>query len=173
MMRGQRLIYSDDPFRMPTLLTDDTRAFLTGGVSIMLASRNAQMIPSIARAKGCAVVDLGTPKLRVFVSAAQAPDLIDDVKTSKMISVTFSVPSTHQSLQFKGNDAKVSTVADREHDLIDAYVQTFASSIGSLGFTEEFTRAFFASPRDEVAIEFTPTEGFEQTPGPAAGTRLA
>ena len=157
---------------MPTILNDDTRDFVTSGVSIMLASRDAQLIPSIARAKGCAVVTSATPKLRLFVSAAQAPDLVEDVRTSRLISVTFSAPATHQSLQLKGHDAKVTIVTDAERSIIAAYVERFAGSIEPMGFSEEFTRTFFASPDDEIAIEFTPTAGFEQTPGPAAGTRL-
>lgn len=151
-------------------LIDATRELLTRGVSIMLASRNTQLIPSIARAKGFVVT--ATPKLRVFLSRAQGLDLIEDVRTSRMISVTFSVPATHQSLQLKGSDAKVMDTTAEERDVIAAYVQRFAAAIAPIGFSDEFTRALFASPDDEVAIEFTPTDGFEQTPGPAAGTRL-
>jgi len=158
---------------MPMLLNDDTREFLMSGVSIMLASRNAQLIPSIARAKGCKVTSGDAPTLRIFISAAQAGDLLEDVRASRMISATFSVPSTHRTLQFKGNDAAIKPLQADERALIDRYVELFISSIGPLGFGAEFTRAFFASPPDEVAIEFTPTEGFQQTPGPSAGARLA
>lgn len=153
-------------------LNDDTREFLMSGVSIMLASRNAQLIPSIARAKGCKVLDGDAPKLRVFVSAAQAGELLEDVRTSRMISATFSVPSTHRTLQFKGSDASVQPLQTDERAIIDRYVELFIASIGVLGFSPEFTHAFFASAPDEVAIEFTPSDGFQQTPGPSAGARL-
>ena len=89
-----------------------------------------------------------------------------------MISATFSVPSTHRTLQFKGTDASIQSLQVDERALIDRYVEQFISAIGPLGFSAEFTRAFFASPPDEVVIEFTPSEGFQQTPGPAAGARL-
>ena len=154
-------------------LNDELCEFLAGGVSIMLASRNAQLIPSIARAKGCNVVRDGTAKLRIFVSASQAGDLIEDVRGSLMISATFSVPTTHRTLQFKGSDARITPLRETERAAIDAYVGKFAAQIRPLGFADEFTRAFFASPADEVAIEFTPSEGFQHTPGPAAGARLA
>lgn len=154
-------------------LNDELCEFLMGGVSIMLASRNEQLIPSITRAKGCAIVRDGAPKLRIFVSASQAGELIEDVRSSLMISATFSVPSTHRTLQLKGSDAKITTVRDSERATLEAYVGKFADGIRPLGFNEEFARAFFASPPDEVAIEFTPSEGFQQTPGPSAGARLA
>jgi hypothetical protein len=158
---------------MSALLTDDTCKFVTGGVSITLASRDAQLIPALARAKGCAAIRLPTPTLRLFVSAIQATDLIDGVRATGMISATFSLPATHRTLQFKGKDAKVAAVTKHDRELMAVYVRQFAAAIGHLGFSEEFTRAFFASPEDEVAIEFTPTDGFEQTPGPSAGARLA
>lgn len=154
-------------------LNDELCEFLMGGVSIMLASRNAQLIPSIMRAKGCCVVRGDAPKLRIFVSASQAAELIEDVRSSLMISATFSVPTTHRTLQLKGNDARITVLRDEERATIEAYVARFATQIGPLGFTDEFVRAFFASPADEIAIEFTPSEGFQQTPGPSAGARLA
>lgn len=154
-------------------LTDDVCDFLTGGISIMLASRNPQFVPSLARAKGCSVISRNPARLRILVSQAQAGELIDDIRSSGMISATFSVPSTHKSLQLKGNDARIAAMRDEDRPTLDRYLDQFAADIGGLGFSDEFTRAFFASPGDEVAIEFTPGESFEQTPGPSAGTRLA
>ena len=114
-----------------------------------------------------------TPKLRLFVSAIQAADLIDDVRASWHDFGDVQSAGHSSTLQFKGNDAKVAAVTKHDRELMAVYVRQFAAAIGPLGFSEEFTRAFFASPEDEVAIEFTPTEGFEQTPGPSAGARLA
>lgn len=153
-------------------LNDELCEFLTGGVSILLASRNDQLIPSIVRAKGCSV-RRDAVKIRIFVSASQAGELLEDVRSSGMISATFSVPSTHRTLQFKGNDARITPIRDDERATLDAYVSAFARQISGLGFTEEFSQALFASPADEVVIEFTPSEGFQQTPGPSAGARLA
>lgn len=138
----------------------------------MLASRNEQLVPSIARARGC-VVQKDSGRLRVFVSASQASDVVEDVRGSGMLSVTFSVPSTHQTIQLKSRDARVVAVTAADRDVMQDYVAKFAHSIGVLGFSEEFTQAFFASPDDEVAIEFAPAECFEQTPGSCAGERIA
>lgn len=154
-------------------LNDELCEFLLGGVSIVLASRNAQLIPSVARGKGCSVRRGAPAKLRVFVSASQAGELLEDVRANGMISATFSLPSTHRTLQFKGNDAQLTAIDADERAAMETYVGKFAAQIRPLGFTEEFTRAFFASPGDDVAIEFTPSEGFQQTPGPSAGARLA
>ena len=116
-----------------TFLTDDTRKLLAGGVSIMLGVANAQLISlHRTRAKGCA---LAAPKLRAFVSLAQAPDLVEDVRSSRMISVSFSVPSTHQSMELKGADAKVLPIVPAEREVISSYVQAFVAAIAPLGFS--------------------------------------
>lgn len=152
---------------------DDLVAFLTGGVSIILASRNAALVPSISRAKGCRVLR-GTSqiRLRVFVPALQAGDLLDDIRSTGTISATFTVPSTHRTLQFKSSDARIDAVDAEDVAAIAAAVTAFAADLEPLGFPQEFSRALLASPGDEVAIEFTPTDAFQQTPGPAAGERL-
>ena len=153
------------------ILTDDICETLTGGVSIVLASRNAALQPSIARAAACRVIDRA--RLRIVVSVAHAGGLLDDVRESGMISATFSVPKTHRAMQFKGNDARIEPIVAEDRRAMESYLPAFAASIDPLGFREPFVRAFLASPHDEVAIEFTPAEAFQQTPGPAAGTRIA
>ena len=151
------------------ILTDEIRDVLSGGVSIVLAARSAALEPSIARAVGCRVVGA---RLRILVSVAQAGRVLDDVRESAMISATFSVPKTHRALQFKGNDARIEPLDADDRATLRGYVPAFAASIDPLGFHEPFVRAFLATPQDEVAIEFTPAEAFQQTPGPAAGRRI-
>ena len=154
------------------LLDEEIRKFLTGTVSIGIASRNAELVPSVARAKGCTVTVGASQKVRVLISAAHAGQLLDDVRSSGMISATFSVPNTHRTMQLKGSDARMTELQPGDRDLMDAYVVAFAEAIGPLGFSREMVQAYFASPPDEVAIEFTPSDAFQQTPGPSAGARL-
>ncbi len=155
------------------ILTDEICEFLTGGVSILLASRSAALVPSIARATGCRVVRGERAALRIIISASHAGQLLEDVRSSGMVSATFSVPDTHRTLQFKGSDARIDPIQASDRAAVEAYLRVFAAAIEPRGFPARFVRAFFASPADEVAIEFTPAEAFQQTPGPAAGARIA
>ena len=153
-------------------LSDDICDFLSGGVSIIVAARNALLRPSISRARGCRVVRDGDRRLRILVSIAQAGDLLDDVRSTGLVAVTFSVPSTHRTLQFKGVDAHIAPVDDDDRAVMRAYAKAFAMEIRPLGFSGEFAQTFLTAPDDEVAIEFTPNDVFQQTPGPQAGARL-
>lgn len=154
------------------MLNDEIFEFLASGVSIVVASRNAAFVPSIARAKGCRIVTGAKPRVRILISAAHAGELLDDVRGTGTISATFTLPRTHRALQLKGRDARVTGIDAQDREAMEEYVRVFAAVVDPLGFSAEFVRAYYESPRDEVAIEFEPSDAFQQTPGPAAGARL-
>lgn len=53
------------------------------------------------------------------------------------------------------------------------YGLSFGEEVGSVGFSAVFQRAIMAGTEAEaVAVSFTPTAAFEQTPGPSAGQPL-
>jgi len=141
-------------------------------VTITLASRDDRLVPTIARGKGCRVVAGDERRLRVYVSATQAAEFLANIRNNKLISVTFSLPLSHRTLQFKGSDARVDSIQPSERVLMQSYADALAESFRPLGFLDDFARALLSSPSDEVAVEFSPTDVFSQTPGPNAGARL-
>jgi hypothetical protein len=158
---------------MTVRFDDEMTAFVTGGVSVTVTSRSAALVPSISRAMGCRVIAGKRLKLRVFVSQAQAGDCLDDIRSSGMISATFSKPNTHRTLQFKGTDAAIQPLSDEDKAALVDYEGKFAEVLAPLGFDAHFVHCFLESPDDVVAVEFTPSDAFQQTPGPGAGQRLS
>ena len=156
----------------PALLDEEGAAFVQGGVSIVAASRDAALVPSVGRAVGCRA-SADRRRVTVFVAASQAPELIADLRACGRIAVVFSRPSTHRTLQLTGDDAVVRSLVRGEAAVPERYVGAFAEDIGKLGHTEDQARTLVASVEgDLVAIDFTPSAAFEQTPGPNAGTPL-
>ncbi|WP_068807604.1 hypothetical protein [Thauera phenolivorans] len=160
----------DAPF--PLVLDAAQAAFVCGGVSISAASCRRGGLPNLARATGCRVgADRRT--LNVLFASAAAAALLEDVRCSGRIAVTFSEPPTHRTVQFKGSDARILPPEPDDGALAAAYVDAFASALTQLGYSGEVIRAVLASEADElVAVSFTPSAGFSQTPGPNAGTAL-
>ncbi len=156
-----------------TALDADTAQFIQRRVSIYAAGRDARNIPVSARAYGCKVsADRRT--LTVFVMRPQATQLLENVERNQQLAVVFSRPTTHKTVQFKGNDACIVALAPEDIQLVAEWVGSFVVELAQLGFTAPFVHAAFAVPPDEVvAITFTPSDGFAQTPGPGAGARLA
>jgi hypothetical protein len=156
----------------PPLLDEDNAAFIQTGISILAASRDEALVPSIARASGCRVSQ-DRRAVSIFLPPSQAAQLVADVRRCARIAVVFSRPSTHRTLQLKGDDARVRAATAEEAASVPGYVEAFAREIALLGHTDEQARTMFEfRAEDLVAIDFTPNAAFEQTPGPKAGTPL-
>ena len=139
---------------------------MESGVSVHVASRGPANVPSVARALGCRVAP-DRRRVTVFLSAAQAPDVLADLRASRRAAAVFSRPSTHQTLQIKGDDATVGALAAGDLARVAAYADALVRDLRALGYAEEFGRALIAfDPADLVAVAFTPSAAFQQTPAP-------
>ena len=147
-------------------------AFMQGGVSIIVAARNADNDTTVSRAL-CCRVSADRRRVTLFLSAAQSGALLADVRANGVIAVVFNEPSTHRAIQLKGTDAAVVPLpADHAHELA-AYRRLMVEEVRPRGVSEAFVKTILAaSPGDVVALAFTPAAAFLQTPGPKAGTQL-
>jgi hypothetical protein len=162
------------PMSVPAPSFDEAHAaFMESGVSVHVASRSPANVPSVARALGCRIAP-DRRRVTIFLSTAQAADLLADLRATRAAAAVFSRPSTHETLQIKGDDATIGALADGDRARIAAYADALVRDLQTLGFTEAFGRALVdCDPADLVAVTFTPKVAFQQTPGPNAGAPLA
>jgi hypothetical protein len=155
------------------LLDRDVIAFLAGRrVSVSVASRDENCVPSVGRAVGYRI-GIDQQQLAVFVIARQAERLLADVRTSGSVAVVFTEPSTHRTVQVKGTDAQVTPLQDGDWHVISAHADALVAEICPLGHPEPLIRALVdCTPQQVVAVRFAPTSAFGQTPGPRAGAVL-
>jgi hypothetical protein len=167
MMAGKEPEVPQDP-----VLDEENAAFIQGGVSIIAASRDAANRPAVVRALGCRVSP-DRRRIAVFIARSQGAELLEDVGATGEIAVVFVLPSTHRAIQLKGSDARLEPLATGDLESMARLVETFAADLAALGYTTAFVRALLAcEPGDAVAIAFTPTAAFSQTPGARAGAPL-
>ena len=161
------------PDTSSSLLDAAHLAFITGAVGINLAACRPGGFPALSRAVGCRVsADCG--QVSVLVGAAAAADVIDAVRRSGAVAVVFSDPPTHRTLQLKGSNALVLPPEPGDVALAHAYRDAFAAILAPFGFAEGVVRAFLSCPDDDLlAVRFSPSAAFSQTPGPHAGEPLA
>lgn len=154
-------------------LTDEQAAFLAGGVSLIIASRDMRRVPSLVRALGCRV-EADRRTLTMWLEAAASRQVLRDIAATGQVAAVFSQPSTHHTLQVKGNDARVVASAAGDAELIEQHRQAFAADLVRSGYPREFALAIHATaPGDEIAaVAFSVDAIFEQTPGPGAGQRI-
>jgi hypothetical protein len=153
-------------------LPADLVAMMDKGVSVIVASRDLALRPSVMRAVGSSVADEGR-SITVFVSRRQCRQLIQDVATNGHVAVVFSEPSTHRSVQVKATRATLRSAVADDQPVLARYLASMEREIGRVGHAPALTRAMLAHRlEDLVAISFEPEQAFDQTPGPRAGTPL-
>ncbi|MYM63025.1 hypothetical protein [Pseudomaricurvus sp. HS19] len=156
----------------PTWLSTDDAQFLTRGLSISLASRDLRHVPSLTRAFACRYSDDGR-QLILILSRSQSSDLLRDVAACGELAVVVTEPSTHRTLQVKGSDAIITDLVADDLAVVDQSRAHFGTDILPLGFDSDFNQRLFAfDPGDLCRILMTPTDVFQQTPGPGAGERI-
>lgn len=147
-------------------------AFMTGGVSIIAASRGPDNAPTIARAAGCRL-SADRARVTVLLARSQAGALLEAAEATGAVSVVFSQPSSHRTIQLKGNDARVCPATPGDETLVARYADAFAAELCPMGYAEQMARALVWAPEgDFAALTFSPSAAFDQTPGPRAGAAL-
>jgi len=154
------------------LIDAEHAAFLQGALSIHIAATGSGLVPSQARAMGCAIsADLCTVTL--FVSGLQATSLLADILGGGPVAAVFSHPITNRSVQFKAPCAQARRLTPGELDRVRQYRAAFINEVALEGFSREMVAGMLECPDDHlVALSFVPTAAFSQTPGPHAGEPL-
>lgn len=156
----------------PVLLPADLVAMMDKWVSAIIASRDADMRPSIMRAVGTRI-DAQGREITVYVARSQSRQLVQDISSNGCVAVVFSKPSTHRSVQLKASDARIRTATAADEPILQRYLQSMEQEIAQVGHAPVLTRAMLAHRLgDVVAITFTPQQAYDQTPGPRAGQSM-
>lgn len=154
------------------LLSPEHIAMIDKGVSAIVASRNAAHRPSLMRAVGADITADGS-QLTVYVSRSQSLQLLQDVAATGQVAVVFSEPLSHRTVQVKARHAELRAAVECDAPRLRRYLRSMEHEIGNVGYDAPFVQAMLAFDlNDVVAIRFSPSEAYDQTPGPKAGSAL-
>jgi hypothetical protein len=154
------------------LIDPELSEFLQSGVSIHVASRDAANVACINRGIGCRVSP-DRRQVTVFMRKSQCQGLLADFAVNGAITFVGSEPSTHRTVQLKGSDARQSALHDGDGPLVDNQCAAFAAGLVDLGYDATLGPTLLGDEQgDIVAVTFTPSSAFLQTPGPGAGNPL-
>jgi hypothetical protein len=155
------------------LIDEELAAFLQSGVSVHAASRDAGNVPDMVRCLACRVA-ADRRRVTVFLLASQCGAMLGDFAANGAIAFVASQPSTHRTVQLKATDAVVGTPQPGDEELVARQHAGFEADLVKLGYAPALPRTLVANDwPDVVAVTFTPTAAFVQTPGPGAGAPLA
>ncbi len=161
--------HADAPAIGGGVLTEDLARFCESGVSVVIGWLGRGGLPLAGVALGCRVKDDGT--VRVLLRRAANAGLVETVEAGDGLAVTFTEPLNHRSIQLKTSRAATAAPEAADLEMLARQCARFRGILERIDYTPEFA-AFYTAyrPQEIVAIDFTPEQGFVQTPGPGAGS---
>lgn len=169
-MGSRSCYYSEIVTASRRLFDEATSEFIQGAVSIFAAATNPPNHPTIVRAAGCRV---SGDRRRVTILVATKEPFVEAIRATGMVAVTFTKPGTHETIQLKAKDARLTPRRRNDPELMERYAAAFMADVCPLGYSEELIRALlWCDPAEVSPITFCPNAAFLQTPGPRAGTPL-
>jgi hypothetical protein len=147
--------------------------FIASGLSITVASCGARRVPSIAKAVGCSV-GAQRSEVTVLLFADQAEAVLRDVAAGGGVAVCFNRPSTHQTVQLKGDRVRSEPAPAALVPVARRCLDLLIDDLLPMGFERRMLETFFWRDLAQLqALTFAPSGAFAQTPGPDAGSAIA
>ena len=152
------------------MLERETIAFLESGCGVVVGTVGADGAPHASRGWGITVVSTDPTEVRLLLDA-------DDTVAAYYLAATGNVAVTAgdihtlQAIQFKGQASPVEPATPDEHVRAERYADEFFDNINDVDGTP-LDLLNGLRVENYVACTVAVEELYDQTPGPAAGTRL-
>jgi hypothetical protein len=156
-------------------LPADVKTFIEQGVSVMVGTRDAELVPELVRAWGPRISRDRT-SVSVCVAMAAGARTIGNLRDNGRLAVTFALPADSNAIQVWGRC--IGTGRPRRDDLtaVQQHRDAFAQVSNGLGVPLPFIEALWqrelAGSAGMVKIRFVVEQIFNQTPGPDAGSTI-
>lgn len=150
-------------------ISDELAEFLSSGLSIVVATRDAALQPDGVAA--CAArVHEDRDRLTVWFYEEAAEEMLRNLRQHPEIAIDFDLPTSHRACQVKGTFVGSRPAREDERAEVDRQLDAFADDLEKIGIPAAAFAGWKSWPC--TAFEIRVTELFEQTPGPGAGEPL-
>jgi len=151
------------------MISDSIVDLLRTGVSIVVGTHDASLMPECTRAWGiCVSSDRNAAT--IFLSETIAGLTIENLRANGTIAVSCTRPTDHITCQLKGLARSIRPLTPEERDLSRRWHDDFGAELKTIGVSSELSGAWIVEPT--VAVDFSVTDVFNQTPGPDAGRKV-
>ncbi|MEI9942430.1 MAG: hypothetical protein WDO69_34880 [Pseudomonadota bacterium] len=146
----------------------DLRELLLQGPSLMVATRDERLSLELSRVAGARLGDDGL--LRMALPLPESRRAIWNLEDNSVVALSVVLPTTYRNLQLKGRDVRAIEWPGHEA-IARAHGAAFREQVIAVGVPIELSSSFLSLNRF-ATFAFTPSEVYEQTPGPGAGLRV-
>jgi hypothetical protein len=148
---------------------DDVVELLSGGVATIVASRDEELRPEIARGWGIRISD-DRSEATLCIEAAEGSPMRANLERNGALAVTCSLPTSYRTIQLKGEASDVRAPTPEQLADVARHADAFAREAEQVGLPLG-TAQRLVDP-GLAAVTLSVRELYDQTPGPNAGAAL-
>lgn len=156
-------------------ISAELKAFLESGVSVVVGTRNADLVPEITRAWGL-LVSKDRKSISLCAPIATSRKTLDNLAANRQMTVCCSLPTSYKTVQLKGQCIQKTDPSRSDLAAVKRHREAFGRMNEVVGFplkrSEMFWQTELESSPSLVKLYLAPEQIFDQTPGPDAGSPL-
>ena len=161
--------------KSPVSISAELKAFLESGVSVVVGTRDADLVPEITRAWGV-LVSKDRKSISLCVPLATSQKTLDNLAGNGQMTVCCSLPTSYKTVQLKGHCIKTADPRRADLTAVERHREAFGRLNDRIGFRRQRVETFWQRELETlpvlVTLRFVPEQIFDQTPGPDAGSPL-
>jgi hypothetical protein len=142
--------------------------FLIQSPSLALATCDAAGRSEMVRAAAARITPAG--KLRILVPLPEGARSLANIEATGRVALTAAIVSTYRTLQVKGSGALLVPWPEQAEVARESLLG-LSAQLTNVGMPRELHFRLWSGRQQ--AIELTPSELYEQTPGPGAGLAVS
>jgi pyridoxamine 5'-phosphate oxidase-like protein len=142
---------------------------LQTGVSVVVGTRDAALMPECTRAWGI-VVGTDRTSITIYLTEAISQQTLRNLRANGHIAVSCTRPTDHVACQLKGRVRTIRPATKRDAEHGRTWHRGFTGELVAIGVPPSLVEAFITEPA--LAVEIDVTAVFHQTPGPGTGEKL-
>ncbi|MGH9681231.1 MAG: hypothetical protein ACRD4Y_14895 [Candidatus Acidiferrales bacterium] len=153
----------------------ELKAFLESGVSVVVGTRDAGLIPEVTRAWGL-LVSKDRKSVSLCAPLATSAKTLNNLAANGQMTICCSLPTSYKTVQLKGQWIERADPSRADLAAVKRHREAFGRLNESIGISRQRTETFWRRELETssalVKLCFAPDQIFDQTPGPDAGSRL-
>jgi len=153
----------------------ELKAFLESGVSVVVGTRDADLVPEITRAWGL-LVSKDLKSINLCVPLTTSHKTLDNIAGSGQMAVCCSLPTSYKTVQLKGQCVKTADPSRADLAAVERHRKAFGHLNERIGVPHQRSETFWKRELEVsqvlIKLRFVPEQIFDQTPGPDAGSHL-
>jgi hypothetical protein len=159
----------------PVTIQRELKSFLEGGVSVVVGTRDADLVPEITRAWGL-LVSKDRKSISLCVPLATSQKTLDNLAANGQMTVCCTLPTSYKTVQLKGQCIRTADPGRADLAVVEKHREAFGRLNNRIGFPRQQSEIFWRRELETspalMKLRFVPQQIFDQTPGPDAGAPL-